>query len=826
MAVTTMIGAKIHRREDPRLVSGRGRYVDDIQLPNLGHVAFVRSPYAHAKVLGIDTDAAQQAPGVVGVYTAKDFGAHLQGAMPVTNSFVPDKKQPLGWAFFADQEVAYQGEIVAAVVADERYQAADAAALVEVEYEQLPAVINLERSLEPGSPTAHQGAPDNVAWDYTVGEDADGAFAEAEVVVKQRVLQQRLFPVAIEGRAIVAEYTPVENRLTMWTSTQVPHWVRLCLSLAMGVPEANIRVIAPDVGGGFGSKIHIYPEEYLLAVAAKLSGRPLKWIENRTENLQATHHGRAQIFDIELAARRDGSILGYRVTQYLDTGAYVSVFSSFQCSAYAVAAGAYDIKQVQFRAVGVLTNTTPTDAYRGAGRPEATHAIERGIDLLARELDMDPVELRRKNFSKEFPHTNYLGLTSDTGDYDKALTKALELVRYDDVRRQQAELRAQGRYLGIGISSWIEICGFGPSAVTAANEPLALIESSTVRVHPTGSATVYTGTSPHGQGHETTFAQIAADTLGLPYESVEVNHGDTGDTPFGYGTYGSRSLHIGGVSVLRSCQKVVEKAHRLAAHMLEASEEDVAFDQGRFYVKGSPDRAKSMAEVAFASYRDNLPAGMEHGMEAVTYYDPPDFSWPFGTHVCVVEVDPDTGGVDMVRYVAVDDCGNVINPMIVEGQVHGGVVQGIAQALFEEAVYDEESGQLKTGTLLDYMVPTANEIPEFVSDRTVTPSSTNPLGVKGIGEAGTIASTAAVINAVVDALAPLGIKHVDMPASPDRLWKQIRERRESGGQADARAELSRDELSSAPGGASGGELSSPPPGAVEPGQGSKEEGNR
>jgi carbon-monoxide dehydrogenase large subunit len=778
MAVSTMIGAKIHRREDPHLITGRGRYVDDMQLPGLAHVAFVRSPYAHARVKGISTDAALAAPGVVGVYTAKEFGEHLTGAMPVTNSFVPEKKQPLGWAFVAGTEVTYQGEIVAAVVADERYQAADAAGLVEVEYEPLPAVINLDQAVEPGSPKTHEGGPDNVAWDFTVGEDVDAAFAEADVVVKQRMVQQRLFPIAIEPRAVVAEYTPVEDRLTMWTSSQVPHWVRLCLTLATGMPESHIRVIAPDVGGGFGSKIHIYPEEYLIAVAAKLSGRPLKWVEGRTENLQATHHGRAQIYDVELGAKRDGSIVGYRVTQHLDTGAYVSVFSSFQCSAYVVAAGAYDIKPVQFRTVGVLTNTTPTDAYRGAGRPEATHAIERAVDLMARELDMDPAELRRKNFSREFPHTNYLGITYDTGDYPKALDKALELAGYDDLRRRQAELRTQGRYLGIGISSWIEVCGFGPSAVTAAHEPLAFVESSTVRVHPTGSATVFTGTSPHGQGHDTTFAQIAADTLGLPYDSIEIRHGDTSDTPFGYGTYGSRSLHIGGVSVYKSCQKIVEKAQRLAAHMLEAAEGDVAFDQGRFYVKGSPDRAKTMAEVAFAAYRDNLPSGMEHGMEAITYYDPPDFSWPFGTHICVVEVDPDTGGVDMQRYIAVDDCGTVINPMIVEGQIHGGVVQGIAQALFEEAVYDEESGQLKTGTLLDYAVPTANEIPEFVADRTVTPSVTNPLGAKGIGEAGTIAASPAVINAICDALAPFDIKHVDMPASPDRLWKQIQERRQ------------------------------------------------
>ncbi len=776
MAVSTMIGAKIQRREDPRLITGRGRFVDDIQPVGVVHAAFVRSPMGHATVSGIDASEALSAPGVLAVYTAADFAGVLTGAMPVTNSFVAEKKQPIGWAYIADKEVHYHGEIVAVVLAQERYQAADAVALVQVEYEPLPAAVDIARSAEPGSPKAHSDSPDNIAWDITVaGGDVDAAFAGADVVVKQRMPQQRLFPIAMEPRGVVAEYTPFENKLTVWTSTQVPHWVRLCLTLAMGIPESNIRVVAPDVGGGFGSKIHIYPEEYLAAAAAKLSGRPVKWLEGRSENLTATHHGRSQIFDVEMAARKDGTILGYKVTQYIDTGAYVSVFGSFMASAYTVAAGAYDIKNLSFRTIGVLTNTTPTDAYRGAGRPEATHTVERAVDMVAQEIGMDPAALRRKNFSTEFPHTNYLGLTYDSGDYDKALRKALEIVGYDDLRRRQAELRQQGRYLGIGLSTWIEICGLGPSAVTAAAVPLALVESSVVRVHPTGSVSVFVGTSPHGQGHATTFAQIAADTLGMPYDAIEVHTGDTGDSPFGYGTYGSRSLHVGGSSVLFSSRKVVDKARKLAAHLLEASEEDLVFEEGRFHVKGSPDKAKTMQELAFAAYLDKLPEGMEQGLEATTYYDPPDFSWPFGAHVCVVEVDPETGSVDMQRYVAVDDCGNVINPMIVEGQVHGGVVQGIAQALFEEVIHDPDTGSLKTGTLLDYMVPTINEIPDFTADRTVTPSTTNPLGAKGIGEAGTIAATPAVINAIVDALAPFGIKHVDMPASPDRLWKQIQE---------------------------------------------------
>ncbi|HVH62409.1 MAG TPA: molybdopterin cofactor-binding domain-containing protein [Candidatus Dormibacteraeota bacterium] len=778
MAVSTLIGAKIQRREDPRLVSGRARYVDDLQPTRVLHAAFVRSPYGHAKIKRIELTKAVKSPGVAAIYTARDFEKLLNGAIPVTVSFVPDKKQAIGWAYIAKDEARYNGEVVAVVLANERYQAADAAALVDVEYEPLTPVTDLEAATK-GGPTAHTGGPDNIAWDYTAaGGDVKAAFAEADVVVKQRIIQQRLFPIAMEGRAVVADFVPVENKLTMWTSTQVPHWVRLCLTLATGIPESNIRVIAPDVGGGFGSKIHIYPEEYLLAMASKLSGQPVKWVEGRTENLAATHHGRAQIFDVELGAKKDGTLLGYKVTQYVDSGAYVSVFSSFMASAYVVAAGAYDLKNVEFRTVGVLTNTTPTDAYRGAGRPEATHAIERAVDMMAQKLNMDPAELRRKNFSKQFPHANYLGISYDSGDYDKALTRALEKVGYSDLRKQQEELRKKGRYLGIGLSTWIEVCGFGPTAITTVHEPLGLVETAVVRMHPTGSVSVYTGTSPHGQGHDTTFAQIAADTLGVPIDAVEVHHGDTGDTPFGYGTYGSRSLHVGGSAVLMSSRKIVDKAKKIAAHMLEASEEDIVFDQGRFSVKGSPDKAKTIGEVAFKAHLTGLPEGMENGLEAVTYYDPPDLSWPFGAHVCVVEVDAETGNVRLQKYVAVDDCGNVINPMIVEGQVHGGVVQGIAQALYEEVLYDPDSGALKTGTLLDYMIPTANEIPEFITDRTVTPSTTNPLGVKGIGEAGTIASSVAVINAVVDALSPFGIDHVDMPASPDRVWAQIKEARQ------------------------------------------------
>jgi aerobic carbon-monoxide dehydrogenase large subunit len=779
MAVTTMIGAKIHRREDPRLITGHGRFIDDMTLPAMAHMAIVRSPYAHAKIRSIDPSAAKKAPGVQAVYTYADFKDHITGGLPVSASFVAEKKQVPNQFPIAHEEVVYQGQPVAVVLADERQQAADGAALVEVDYEPLTAVMDIEKAMEKGSPTVHTGAPDNIGWDLTYSPDSPDAWKEADVVVKQRILQQRLFPIAIETRGVVADYNSYDKHLTLWTSSQIPHFVRLFVGTACGLAESQVRVIAgPDVGGGFGSKIRPYGEEYLTTIASKLSGRPVKWIEGRSENLVATTHGRGQIFDIEAGAKKDGTLVALKVTQYLDIGAYQGVFGAFQAVACLLSGGAYKWKHIAARTVGILTNKTSTDPYRGAGRPEATHLVERAVDLIAREIGMDPVEVRRKNFATEFPFTNNFGLVYDSGDYGKSLDKALELANYKDLRREQEALRKQGRYLGIGLSTWIEICGLGPSAATAPAAGVALVESSQVRIHPTGGVSVYVGTHSHGQSHDTTFAQIVADTLGVPYDSIEMHHGDTAEGPaMGYGTYGSRSLAVGGMSIHMSCLKVVDKGKRLAAHMLEADEADIVFDQGRFHVKGSPEKAKTIGEVAFASYGAGLPEGMEQGLEAVSYFDPPNFTWPFGAHIAVVEVDPETGDVDLRKYVAVDDCGNIINPLVVEGQVTGGIVQGIAQALYEEVVYDDDSGQLRTGTLIDYMVPTANEIPQLVLGSTLTPSPTNALGVKGIGEAGTIASSVAVINAVVDALSPFGITHVDMPASPDRLWKQIEEAR-------------------------------------------------
>jgi carbon-monoxide dehydrogenase large subunit len=782
MAISTMIGAKIHRREDPHLITGGGRYVEDLVRTGALTMAIVRSPYPHARIKRIDATAARAMPGVVAVLTAADFKPLLTGTHPVAPAFVAEKHTVPARFPIADQEAVFQGEAVAVVLAENRKLAVDAEQAVEVEYEPLAPVIDLMTALDAGSPRAHTNLGDNLAWDLTyVSEDAvKDAFAKAEVVVKERILQQRLAPTSIEMRGVVAEYSTFDDQLTIWMGTQAPHFLRLFVSGALGMPETKVRVISHDVGGGFGSKVSPYPEDYLVAAAAKLLKRPVRWMETRTESLQTTTHGRGQVFDVEIAAKRDGTFLALKVTQYLDTGAYVGTFGAFQTCACLLAGGSYKWPGgIAARTVGVLTNRVPTDPYRGAGRPEATHNIERIIDKLAQEIGMDPVEIRRKNFIKpdEFPFTNNFGLVYDSGNYDGSLDKALGLVDYADFRQRQEQARKAGRYLGLGISTWIEICGFGPSAATApATGGLALIESAHVRVHPTGSAQVFVGSHAQGQGHETTFAQIAADTLGLPYDSIEIKHGDTGEgSAFGYGTYGSRSLAVGGMAVRVSAQQVVAKALKIAAHLLEASPEDVVFDQGRFHVKGNPGTAKTMAEIAFAAYGASLPVGTDHGLEAISYFDPPNFVWPFGAHICLVEVDPATGSVEIQKYVAVDDCGNVINPMIVEGQLQGGIAQGIAQALYEEVAYDPETGQLMTGTLADYLVPTANEIPAPLLGNTITPSPSNELGVKGIGEAGTIASSVAVINAIVDALSPLGINHVDMPASPDRLWKLIRD---------------------------------------------------
>ncbi|HYL07423.1 MAG TPA: molybdopterin cofactor-binding domain-containing protein [Candidatus Udaeobacter sp.] len=783
MAVSQLVGAKIHRREDPRLITGHGRYTDDLPKQGVLHMAVVRSPHAHARIRSIGIAEAKKSPGVVAVFIAQDFNGVIAGPAthPVAPVFAPDKKTNPPRYPIAKQEVCFQGEPVAVVVAESRSQAVDAAQLVDVEYESLPAVTDLDEAQKPASHKAHTDQPDNIAWDATyIPLDAtEAAFKEADVVVKQRIRQDRLSPNPMEARVVMAEYDSFDNRLTMWMSTQNPHWIRLFVSGALGMGEHAVRVISQDVGGGFGSKISPYPEDYLVPAAAKLLKQPVKWTETRTESVQNAYAGRGQIYDVEACAKKDGTLLGLRVTQLLDTGAYIGTFGAFQTCACLLAGGAYKWKAISARSIGILTNKIPTDPYRGAGRPEATHLAERVMDLLAHELKMDPVELRRKNFPKkeEFPWTQNFGLVVDSGDYEGSLAKALQLAGYDQLRKEQAEGRKHGRHMGIGVSTWIEICGLGPGAVTGpATGGVVLSESAQVKIHPAGGVSIYVGTHNHGQGNDTTHAQIAADALGLPMEQIDIRHGDTNEGPgFGYGTYGSRTLAVGGVAISRACQKVVDKGKKVAAHLLEAAEEDIEFHNGKFTVKGSPDKSKAMGEVAFAAY-GQLPAGMEQGLEAVAYFEPPNFVWPFGAHICAVDVDPETGAVKILKYVAVDDCGNIINPMIVEGQLHGGIAQSIGQALFEEMVYDDE-GQLRSATFLDYSMPTANEIPDIVLDRTITPSPTNELGVKGIGEAGTIAASAAVINAIVDAVSPYGITHIDMPASPDRLWKQIKEAR-------------------------------------------------
>lgn len=572
---------------------------------------------------------------------------------------------------------------------------------------------------------------------------------------------------------MLADYRPFENKLTVYSSTQIPHFVKVFAAVILGIPESNVRVVAPEVGGGFGSKIRVYPEEMLTALASKRLGRPVKWIEDRSEDIKSTHHGRSQIWDVEIAAKRDGTVLGLRATQWLDLGAYCSQFGTFQTLAMLVAPGPYKLKGFDGRLVGVFTNRTPTDAYRGAGRPEATFVIERVMDLVARETGRDPAEVRRKNFvpAAEQPFTSLFGFTFDSGDYRITLDKALKLVGYDALRREQAEMRKQGKYLGIGLSTYLEICGLGPAAPTQANTGVSLWGMSVVNVHFTGKATVIIGSSPHGQGHETTYAQVAADVLGIPVEDIDVVHGDTAIGPMGMNTYGSRSTALDGNAVHISAMKVQEKAKKIAAHLLEAAEADIVYEEGKAFVKGTPSKAVTIQEIAAAAFQTNrLPQGMEGGLEATTFFDPSNFVWPFGAHIAVVEVDAETGGTTIVRYVAVDDCGVRINPMVVDGQLHGGIAQGIGQALFEEAVYDE-AGQLRSGSLVDYLIPTAADLPAFELQETVTPSPVNPLGTKGIGEAGTIASSAAVINAIVDALAPFGVKDITMPASPQKVWQ-------------------------------------------------------
>lgn len=759
----TLIGKRIRRREDPRLITGTATYVDDIKLPGMYHAAIVRSPHAAANLRGIDTKAAAELPGVVAVFTGRD--TKDLGPVPCGAS-LPGLRVP-NHNVLAQDRVYFVGHPVAVVVASDRYIARDAADLVEVDYDPLPAVADPEKALEPGAPPVHPEWPDNTAFTYHQdGGDVNQAFADAEVVVKQRITSQRLVPMAMETRGVVADWKSGDKSLTIYTSTQIPHLLRTLAAMAMGIPEHHLRVVAPEVGGGFGSKLNVYAEELLMGFIAMKLGKPVKWIESRRENFTNTIHGRGHVDYVELAAKRDGTILGMKMKLIQDLGAYHQLLTpAIPTLSVLMMPGLYRFKNISADIVGVFTNAVPTDAYRGAGRPEATHTIERMVDILAAELKMDPAELRLKNFiqPKEFPFGTATGLTYDSGNYDLPLKKALELARYSELRQEQERAWAAGRYLGIGIATYGEICAFGPSPAT----PAGGWESAAVRIEPSGTVTVMTGVSPHGQGEETTFAQIAADRLGVDIDDIVVLHGDTAVVQYGIGTFGSRATAVGGAALHFALEEVIKKTKRFGAMLLGS--EDVTFAEGRCTCNKTG-KSVTLAEIAGASYRAmKLPPGAEPGLQAMSFWEPPNFTFPFGAHLVVSEVDPETGTIAIQRYIAVDDCGKIINPLIVDGQVHGGVAQGIGQALFEHAIYDED-GQLITGELTDYAVPKATMMPWIESDHTETPSPVNPLGVKGVGEAGTIGCSPAVVNSVVDALRPLGVRHLDMPLTPEKIW--------------------------------------------------------
>lgn len=782
MAVTKLFGASIKRREDPRLMTGRANFTDDVRLPGMTSMAVLRSPHAHAKIVSIDTSAAKAMPGVVAVYTGADLVDDLAPVpcawlVPNANLVIPEYRA------VATDRVRFVGDAVAVVVAEDRYLAQDAADKIEVEYDVLPAVVDQEAATQDGAPQLYDNVPNNIAFHWELGGgDIDAAFADADVTISKRIVNQRLIPNPVETRGAVAAYNPGSGELTLWVTTQNPHVHRLLIALTTSTPESQVRIIAGDVGGGFGCKIPTYAGEMIACAIAKRLGRPVRWQEDRRENFVTTTHGRDHITQLEVAAKNDGTVTGIRVKTYASMGAHLSTAGpGVPTWLYALMLpGPYTIKNFHADVYGVLTNNTATDAYRGAGRPEATYLLERAMDLVARELKMDPVAVRSKNLvpAGEFPYTSAAGLLYDSGNYQGALAKALEVIDYAGFRAEQAKAREEGRLLGIGFSTYVEVCGLAPSAAAGAmGFQGGLWESAIVRFHPTGKVTVFTGTNSHGQGHKTTFAQVVADELGVPFEDVDIVHGDTQMVPMGMGTYGSRSLAVGGAAIVSASRMVVEKARTIAAHLMEVGVDDVTFDSGTFYVTGAPDKVKTIQEVALASYLAwNMPEGVTPGLEATYFYDPSNNVYPFGTHVCVVEVDKDTGQVAFKRYVAIDDVGYVVNPMIVDGQVHGGITQGLAQAVYESAVYDE-AGQLLTGSLMDYAIPKAAMLPWFEVDRTETPSPTNVMGIKGAGETGTIASTPAVANAILDALAPYGVDHIDMPLTPQKIWRLIHEQK-------------------------------------------------
>src|SRR5262245_39605005 len=756
-----------------------------MKLTGMLHLAFLRRPYGHARITRVDVSAALSQPGVIAAFSGADFAGE-QGSLPCAWPVTPDIVIPPHPPMAVD-EVRYVGEAVAVVVARDRYAAADALASIDVDYEPLPPVLDIRTALNEDSPKVHDAGNKSYEWVFANG-DMDAAFRDAPVVLERNYRQQRLIPCAMEPRAVVAQW--IGDEVTLWSATQIPHVLRFALSAFFGIPEQNVRVIAPDVGGGFGSKLQVTAEEVLAVLIGRKVGKPVKWTESRTEGNLTVHHGRDQWQRIKIAADTDGRIRGLEVDLLADMGAYlmlvtpgVPLLGAFMFPAI------YKMDAYSFKCTGVFTTKMPTDAYRGAGRPEATFAIERIMDALADELGIEPLELRERNWIKheEFPYTTICGLTYDSGNYEAATAKARELFGYDGLREEQRQRNERGDKvrLGIGISTFTEMCGLAPSRVLGS---LAYgaggWEHASIRMLPTGKVEVVTGSSAHGQGHETAWSQIVADQLGVPFEDIRVLHGDTQISPKGMDTYGSRSLAVGGLAVVQACDKVVAKAKVIAAAMLEASADYLEFSAGRFAVKGDPEASKTIQEIALATFAAHaLPDGTEPSLDSDATYDPDNFSFPHGTHLCASEVDTETGMVTIRSYVAVDDVGKVVNPLIVEGQVHGGIAQGIAQALYEEAVYDD-AGNLLTTTLADYLVPSAADLPSYVTSRTESPAA-NRLGVKGVGEAGTIASTPAVVNAIVDALRPLGVTDVPMPCSPEHVWRAIEAARASAANTGA-----------------------------------------
>jgi aerobic carbon-monoxide dehydrogenase large subunit len=778
------IGAAVLRKEDRRFLTGAGHYTDDLVRPHQTWAALVRSPHAHARIRAIRVDAARSAPGVLAVLTGADLAAEKIGNIPTGWLIHSKDGSPMvepPHPALAQEKVRHVGDPVVLVVAETKDQAREAAALVEVDYDELPSVASLAQAIAPGAPLVWEQAKGNTCFDWHLGDEAatDAAFAKAFKVVSLDLVNNRLVANAIEPRAAIGEYDRATGDYTLWTTSQNPHLTRLLLgAFSFGVPEHKLRVVAPDVGGGFGSKIPHYAEELLVLWAARRTGRPVKWTAQRSESFMSDAHGRDHLTHAELAIDQDGRFLGLRVKTAANMGAYLSTFApAIPTYLHAtLLAGCYRTPAIYAEVRAVFTNTVAVDAYRGAGRPEAAFVVERLADLAARELGVDRVEIRRRNFVDKFPHQTPVALQYDAGDYFATLDAALDGARWSTFEQRRAEARKRGKLRGIGIATYVEACGIAPSALVGALGARAgLYESASVRVHPTGSVSVFTGTHSHGQGHETTFAQIVAEQLGVPVENVEVVHGDTDKIPFGMGTYGSRSLAVGGSALVKATDKIVAKAKKIAAHLLEAGEGDIEFRDGKFVVAGT-DRSKTFGEIALTAYVPHkYPAGLEPGLEESAFYDPKNFTFPAGCHVCEVEIDPDTGQVQVVDFTVTDDVGRVVNPIIVDGQIHGGVAQGIGQALLEGCVYDESSGQLLSGSFLSYAMPRAADLPSFRVGTHVTACTHNPLGSKGVGEVGSIGAPAAVISAVVDALAHLGVRHVDMPATPERVWRVIRD---------------------------------------------------